>query len=492
MIAAGAVWQALSMYGIVGYGVYLPYWRLQRSAIAATLGAGAGRGTRSVASYDEDTTSMGVEAGRLALRTLGDAAGEHHTPQMVCFATTAPGYLDKTNATAVHAALRLSSDVPAFDAGGAARSGVAAAWMARSAGGIAVLADVRTGRPGSTDEANGGDAAVALVFGERPIATVLGSASSTAEFVDRWRRPGDEFSQQWEERFGAHAYVPLAVDAVNDALKRIDTTIDRLDHVIVTGLHGRAVKAVGRAIGARPETLVDDLADTVGNTGTAHWALMLATVFDTAEPGETVLVAHLADGCDVWVLEVTEEIVAYRERRAPTVAEQLAGTRDDLDYATFATWRGFLQREPPRRPEPDRPAAPPSLRGTAWKFGFVGARDDGGFVHLPPGRVSVGSGSIDEMTPVPMSDRRATIATFTIDRLAYSLSPPVVAAIVDFDDPEGDGTAGRMQVELADVDPDTVAIGDRVEMTFRRLYTVDGIHNYFWKARPIRAGREED
>jgi hydroxymethylglutaryl-CoA synthase len=111
-------------------------------------------------------------------------------------------------------------------------------------------------------------------------------------------------------------------------------------------------------------------------------------------------------------------------------------------------------------------------------------------VHLPPGRVSVGSGSIDQMTPVPMADRRATIVTFTIDRLAYSLSPPVVAAIVDFDAPDGDGSSGqsssgRMPVELTDVDPDTVAIGDRVEMTFRRLYTVGGIHNYFWKARPV-------
>ena len=31
-----------------------------------------------------------------------------------------------------------------------------------------------------------------------------------------------------------------------------------------------------------------------------------------------------------------------------------------------------------------------------------------------------------------------------------------------------------------------VAIGDEVEMTFRRLFTADGVHNYFWKARPVR------
>ena len=54
------------MPGIVSYGAYLPYWRLQRGAIGQTLGSGGGKGARSVASYDEDSTSMGVESGRIA------------------------------------------------------------------------------------------------------------------------------------------------------------------------------------------------------------------------------------------------------------------------------------------------------------------------------------------------------------------------------------------------------------------------------------------
>jgi uncharacterized OB-fold protein len=54
-----------------------------------------------------------------------------------------------------------------------------------------------------------------------------------------------------------------------------------------------------------------------------------------------------------------------------------------------------------------------------------------------------------------------------------------VFAIVDFDG------GGRFPVELTDVTEADVHAGDRVEMTFRRLFTADGIHNYFWKARPI-------
>src|SRR4029453_15319321 len=90
-------------------------------------------------------------------------------------------------------------------------------------------------------------------------------------------------------------------------------------------------------------------------------------------------------------------------------------------------------------------------------------------------------GAVDEMEPAPMSDVAGTVATFTIDRIAYSPSPPIVFAVVDFDG------GGRPPIELTDVEADDLAIGDRVEMTFRRLFSADGIHNYFWKARPIRS-----
>jgi 3-hydroxy-3-methylglutaryl CoA synthase/uncharacterized OB-fold protein len=466
------------MRGIVSYGAYIPYWRLQRSAITSTLGSGGGKGTRSVASYDEDTTSMGVEAARNALRN----APEHADVGLLAFATTDPAYLDKTNATALHAALALPTSIPAFDAVGAVRSGVGAMWMAQAAGGLAVLSDIRTGLPGGSDEANGGDAAVALLFGagDDVIAEPIGAASATGEFLDRWRAPGDLASRQWEERFGEHAYVPLAEQAVTDALKSAGITAAELDHVVVAGLHARAGRAVAKSIGARPEAYADDRSAEIGNAGVAQGALLLADVLDRAEPEQTIALVQLADGADVWLLRTR---AAVSRRRSPTsVAQQIAATRDDLSYAQFLTWRGVLRKEPPRRPEPDRAAAPPSLRRTAWKYGFVGTRDEGGFVHIPPSRVSMDSGAIDQMSEVRMADVPATIATYTVDRLAYSLSPPVVAAVIDFDG------GGRFQCELTDVDPSAVKIGDRVEMTFRRLYTSEGIHNYFWKARPIRGG----
>ena len=61
---------------------------------------------------------------------------------------------------------------------------------------------------------------------------------------------------------------------------------------------------------------------------------------------------------------------------------------------------------------------------------------------------------------------------------AFGVGRAVVGAL------RGEGLAGEPGGE--DVDPAEVAVGGRVAMTFRRLHSADGIHNYFWKARPVR------
>src|SRR3989475_409596 len=383
------------MRGIATYGVYVPYWRLDRKALAAALGAPSGSGTRSVASYDEDTTSLGVEAARAALRRAPRLA-----PEVLYFATASPAYLDKTNATAIHAALDLAPSAPAFDMAGAVRSGAGALRATLDARGtaLAVLSDIRTGLPGSADEREGGDGAVAFLCGDDSrdspvLAEPVASGSATAEFLERWRLPGEPASRQWEERFGEHVYVPLGESAVT------------------------AWRPTGAVAARRP----------------------------------------VATG-------------------APPL--QGGGT---MSYTNFLTWRGFLRREPPRRPDPQPPEAPPAARAEAWKFAFTGSRCQAcGARHLPPQRVCVKCHAVDRMAPERLADGPATIPTFTVDRLAVCRPPP----------PRPAGTrfvgGGRFQCELTDVDSGAVRIGDRVEMTFRRLLTAGSVHNYFWKARPMR------
>ncbi len=458
--------------GILAAAGYVPHGRLDRAEISSFVGSGGGKGTRSVAWYDEDTTTLGVEAGRLARRAT-DAA-----PAALYFSTISPGYVDKTNATAIASVLRLDSDVLAVDFGGAQRSAVGALIAALRGTGVVltIASDMRGGMAGSSDEAAGGDAGAALVVGDDSdgplLAEYLGGASITEEFTDRWRTPGDSRSKLWEDRFGETAYVPPGDRAWREGLKNAGVEADQVDVVIATGLHSRAVRVLTSKLGVK-DKLADDLSATVGNAGSAQPGLLLAAALETASPGQIIALLVLADGADLLVFRAG---AAAGQAPVRSVAAQAAGGTK-VPYGKFLSWRGGMAIEPPRRPEPSRMSASAAARNDDWKHGFVGRRDpETGAPQLPP----LPSGG----EPVPMSDVPGTIATFTVDRLAYSPSPPIVFAIVDFDG------GGRYPVEVTDVPEKDIAtdvtVGARLEMTFRRLFTADGLHNYFWKARPLR------
>ena len=464
------------MRGIQSYAAYIPYRRLERKDVAALFGGAPGRGQRTVASFDEDTTTMGFEAARLALRSVGGAS-----PDALWLSTAEPAYLEKTNATAVHAALRLDPSVAVTDMNGAVRSGVGSVLAAlRGTGEVLVtVAGLRGGLPTSAAESEGGDGAAALLIGDdgpRPvIAAYLGGASETEEFVDRWRTPGSPSSRRWEERFGETVYLPMVERTWNAALKACELSAGDVDVAVVTGNHARAVRSAGNRLGAK--ALADNLDGTVGNTGAAHFGVALANALDTATPGTTVAVVVLADGVDVLVLRTTDAIADFAPAKA--TADQIARGAP-IPYGRYLSWRGMVDVEPPNRPTPNRPSSAAAARTTGWKFGFAGSRDKTtGIVHLPPQRVGIHGGTTDDMEQVPESETLATVATFTVDRLIYSESPPVVFAVLDFDG------GGRYPCQLTDCDVDDIEVGTRVEMTFRRLFTADGIHNYFWKARPI-------
>ena len=461
------------MRGIISAGGYLPYWRLQRSAVGAFHGSG-GKGTRSVASYDEDATTLGVEAARIALARTGVV------PQSLWFTSSTPTYLEKTNATILHAALQLPASTAAFDLGGAVRSGIGAirAALTSSDTTLVVSGDIRTGLPSSADETAAGDAGAALVIGESDdlIAEYLGGASATREFLDRWRSPGDVRTKQWEEKFGQTNYEALAAQAWDDAVKAAGITTDDVDLVVVATMHGRAGGVVAKKLG-RP--VADDFANTLGRTGSSQAALLLASALETASTGQVVALVSLSDGADVLLFRATGAGVTAAAERS--IATQLAGGNDALPYSKYLAWRGVMSPEPARRPEPARMSASAAGRSVEWKYGFVGSRDrESQALHLPPARVSREGGNVDDMEPAPMAAAVGSVTTFTIDRMAYSPSPPVIFAVVDFDG------GGRLPIELTDTTPDAVEVGTRVEMTFRRLNAADGITNYFWKARPIR------
>src|SRR5262249_62196947 len=171
--------------------------------------------------------------------------------------------LGRPRAGASPARVALGPQAPAFDMLGSVRSGAGAVSAAIDASRptLVALADIRTGLPSGGDEREGGDGAVAFLVGDsrdRPVlAELVARASATAEFLERWRLPGDAVSRQWEERFGEHAYVPLGEAAAADALKQAGVSAAAVKSWIVTGPHARASRRGASVVGAADGTAPD-------------------------------------------------------------------------------------------------------------------------------------------------------------------------------------------------------------------------------------------
>jgi hydroxymethylglutaryl-CoA synthase len=445
------------MKALIGYAAYLPRYRLAGAEI------GVHRGDRVVGGFDEDSSTMAVAA--------ASAVPGAQVADALYFATSTPAYADKTNATAIHAALGLAETSLAVDFCGSGRGGFAAVVAAAGTGGLAVSADIRVGRPGSADEKLGGDGAAALLFGDRDaaLAEVLATTSLTAEFLDRWRAPTSVTGEQWEERFGAERYAELIRTAVERVLNTAG--VAGVDHVVLACPNSAIVKRAATLVKGEQSVVTSP----IGFSGACDAALTLCSVLDTAEPGETILVLWAVDGCDAMLLRATAALPEARQPQ-PVTAQRTGGL--PVAHLTYLSWRGLVETEPPRRPEPDRPSGPAAQRAAPWKFGLCGSRCEAcGFVHLPPSRVCKSCGAIDQMGVVPVADMRGTVVTYTVDHLAYSPSPPVVQAVVDV------AGGGRFACQVADAEPERIQVGSTVGFTFRRLFTAGDVHNYFWKAR---------
>ena len=305
------------MAGIVSYGSYVPYRRLKRSAIAAVLGTPAGKGERAIASFDEDSVSMAVEAVRDALKAAPGSSGDI---QALIFATTTPPYAEKLSAAVIGAAAMLPAEIRASDMTGSVRAGLSALLQGADAvsGGakraLVAIGDCRLAAPEGKAEQTTGDGAVAFVLGaENVIAEIEASSSLTREFLDTWRAQGERFAHSWEERFTlTQAHGPMLGTVIKNVLEQAKVAPGDLSKIILDTPNPRAADEIARALKIDPAKFSDSFALTIGQTGAAHAGLMLAAALPSAKPGDRILVATVADGADAILLRVTPAAANFK------------------------------------------------------------------------------------------------------------------------------------------------------------------------------------
>jgi len=477
------------MAGIVSYGAYIPYYRLPRSVINKAWGRAGGRGEKAVANYDEDAISMAVAAGMDCLNGT-----DPQTVDALFLATTNAPYKERQNSTIAATALDLRRDTRTADFANCLRAGTTAMLSAIDAikagslkNAIVTAADTRLGGAAGDNEQFFGDGAAALLLGNEKVAVEIeGSYTISEDMVDSWRAHDDIFVRTWEERFGLdEGYRKIPAEAAAMVMKQCNLTPKDIAKACYYGPYTRRHTELGRVMGFEPDQIQEPLLDTVGNTGAALPLMILVSALETAQPGDRILLVGWGSGSDALVLRVTEEIKNIGERRGIKRHLEIQKTLDN--YEKYLRWRGLVPLEPAARP-----GKAPTSMSSLWrehrsalplygvkckKCGTPQLFLDG--VSTRP-RICLECHSKDDFEPYRFADKTGKVVTFSHDFLALSQDPPNTLTVVDF---EG---GGRGSFGMADRDPEECKVGMGVEMTFRKIYFDRGVHNYYWKCKPLR------
>lgn len=456
------------MANIIRIGSCLPRLRLERRAMAQAMGwlvpgAGAGRGTRTLAFWDEDSVTLAVAAAQEALG--GDSAGS------LTFATTTPPFAEPQNAALIRAALRLPALCLTQDATGTPRATLLALQGALegTAPALIAAADRPVAQAGSTAESRMGDGGAAVLTGpDEGLFAYLGGASFSAPFLHRTRASGAETALDWEERWqreaGYQAQVPPAIAA---ALDRAGVAAGAVDHLILPCPIPGTAAAIARLSGLTKATLAGDLAERTGDTGAAHPLLMLAAAMPRIAPGQIVVLAQFGQGATALVLKAGAGVTDHPGLPALDhgIPEnnylKLLAFQERLDWDRGLRGRFIVQE-----------AQSTAYRNAEALLGFVARREaETGLIRFPPRHDVPGE-------DWPLADLGGTVATATADRLAYSRHPPNCYGLVDL---QG---GGRLMMDFTDPGAADLAPGDPVRFVFRvkDIDETSGYRRYFWKA----------
>jgi 3-hydroxy-3-methylglutaryl CoA synthase len=468
--------------GIKSFGAYIPVYRLSASELARAWGGRGGRGEIAVANYDEDSITMAVEAAIDCLNGMDLAI-----PDGLYFASTTPPYSEKLSASIVAAATDLRDELFTLDIGNSLRSGTGAVKAACDAikGGSAknilvTAADCRLAPPASEFESVFGDGAAAFLIADEDVAVAIeDSYSISSDFVDVWKRAEDPYIRTWEDRFILeHGYREKLGIAISALLKKTGLSVKDFAKVVYYAPDARSHQRMIKQLKLAPEQVQAPMFDAVGNTGAAFAPMMLVAALEEAKPGDRILWANYGDGADAFVLQVTDQIEKVRGRRG--IKRHLESKMQIHNYEKYVRFRNLMQGEADRRPQYIS-SLPMIWRDRKQVLPLHGGRcRNCGNIQFPIQRICAYCQAKDNYEEVRLADKTATVFTFSMDERAVEVDPPRVWTISDFDD------GGRIYCTMTDRDTEKIDIGMKVEMTFRKIHEGAGVHNYFWKCRPVR------
>lgn len=475
------------MTGIITYGGYVPFYRLTRDEIGRVWGKKTGPGEKAIAGADEDSITMAVEA---VLDSLQGVRKEE--VDLLYFASTGPPYAQKQSASIVSAACDLREDINTADFGHSLRGGTNALRAAidsiksgSARKGAVTVAECQIARGDSEDEVQLGDGAAAFVIGDSDVAVSIDyTYNVTSEFLDVWRLPYDLHTQNWEDRFIYDmGYLRVLQEAVLGFTKKYNLNLKDFSKVVYNAPNAQYHKIVAKALGLDEKKQVQTpLYDLIGNTGGASAMMMLVSALEEAKAGDKILLANYGDGADVFALQVNDRIEEIRARRG--LKGWLNSKMMIPVYGKYLHLRDLMEWTVDRRPPP-RTSLPILFRESKGLIRLVGKRcKHCGHEQFPRVRICMWcQGRIEkpeEYEDICLTRRKGHLFSYSMELRAPVADLPNVNCVVDL---EG---GARFYGLMTDRDPQKLSVGIPMEFTFRKINEAQGMHNYFWKARPVR------
>ncbi len=343
------------MAGIVGYGVYLPKYRLKAEEIAKVWGMDGERvreslliNEKTVPSLDEDTATISVEAARNA---VGHAGIDAKDIGAIYVGSESHPYAVKPTATIVAAAIDAVEDLTAADYEFACKAGTAA--MQSCMGlvdsgmikyGLAIGADTSQGKPGDALEYTASAGGAAYIIGKKDtIAEIVDTCSYTTDTPDFWRREGVDFPSHGARFTGRPAYFRHVISAAKVIMERNDKKPEDFDYVVFHQPNGKFPLNAAKTLGFRKEQLETGmLISDIGNTYSGATPLGLAAILDRANNGDLILAVSYGSGAgsDAFIVEVNGRNEEKRNRK--TVRDYIDG-KEYIDYSVYVKYKGKLK-----------------------------------------------------------------------------------------------------------------------------------------------------
>ncbi|MFH1929246.1 MAG: hydroxymethylglutaryl-CoA synthase [Chloroflexota bacterium] len=338
--------------GIVGYGAYVPRYRIPAEEISRVWTDGQGGvpiKEKSVPGPDEDTATMAIEAARNA---LSRASINPTLIRALWVGSESHPYAVKPTSTIVAEAIGATPDTQAADFEFACKAGTetieaaigfVGSGMANYAMGIGM--DTAQGRPGDALEYTAAAGGAACIIGpkDESLAYLEGSYSYVSDTPDFFRRPYQHYPQHGERFTGDPAYFNHVLTAAQHLMEELGHQPSDYAMAVFHQPNAKFPQRAAKILGFSAEQMeVGLLVNEIGNTYAGSSLLGFSAMLDKAQPGDRLLIVSFGSGAgsDALSFVVTDEI-EERRHKAPSTRDYIA-RRKVIDYGIYVRYRNKL------------------------------------------------------------------------------------------------------------------------------------------------------